>query len=46
MNRLITATSLRPVIGKVFKFEELREAYEYLDSQKHVGKVVVKVSKD
>ncbi|PCH41913.1 NAD(P)-binding protein [Wolfiporia cocos MD-104 SS10] len=46
MNRLIIATSLRPVIDKVFAFEELQEACRYLESQKHMGKVVVKVCKD
>lgn len=46
MNRLITAVQLKPVVDKVFAFEELRKAYEYQESQKHVGKVVVKVSKD
>ncbi|OCH92534.1 NAD-P-binding protein [Obba rivulosa] len=46
MNRLIAASGLRPVVDKVFSFEEARKAYEYLDSQKHVGKVVIKVSKD
>ncbi|OSD00032.1 NAD-P-binding protein [Trametes coccinea BRFM310] len=46
MNRLIEAVKLRPVIDKVFSFEELRKAYEYMESQQHVGKVVVKVSKD
>ncbi|KAL1943205.1 hypothetical protein VTO73DRAFT_4280 [Trametes versicolor] len=46
MNRLITAVKLKPVVDKVFAFEDLRKAYEYQDSQQHVGKVVVKVSKD
>ncbi|EMD30920.1 hypothetical protein CERSUDRAFT_89624 [Gelatoporia subvermispora B] len=46
MNRLITATGIRPVVDKVFAFEEAREAYEYVESQQHVGKVVIKVAKD
>ncbi|KAI0632994.1 NAD-P-binding protein [Trametes polyzona] len=46
MNRLISAAKLRPLIDRVFAFEDLRKAYEYLESQQHVGKVVVKVSKD
>ncbi|KAI0651159.1 NAD-P-binding protein [Trametes meyenii] len=46
MNRLISAVKLRPVVDKVFSFEDTRKAYEYQDSQQHVGKVVVKVSKD
>ncbi|KAF9820798.1 hypothetical protein IEO21_01241 [Rhodonia placenta] len=46
MNKLIAASGLKPVVDKVFPFEETRAAYEYLDSQKHVGKVVIKVAKD
>ncbi|KAI0071141.1 NAD-P-binding protein [Panus rudis PR-1116 ss-1] len=44
MNRLISAKKLRPVIDKVFAFKEVPEAYAYLASQKHVGKVVVRIS--
>lgn len=46
MNRLITAASIHPVVDKVFAFEEAHKAYEYLDSQQHVGKVVIRVGKD
>ncbi|KAH9852963.1 NAD-P-binding protein [Lenzites betulinus] len=46
MNRLITAVTLKPVVDKVFAFDEAQKAYEYQASQKHVGKVVIKVSKD
>ncbi|KAH8894657.1 alcohol dehydrogenase [Thozetella sp. PMI_491] len=35
-----------PVIDqRTFEFEEAKEAYEYLWSQKHVGKVVIKIDK-
>ncbi|KAG1733710.1 hypothetical protein EDB19DRAFT_1830842 [Suillus lakei] len=43
MNRLLTAHKIRPVVDKVFPFEEATEAYAYLESQKHVGKVVIKL---
>lgn len=46
MNKLISVAKLKPVVDKVFRFEEAREAYEYLASQKHVGKIVIKVSED
>ncbi|KAH9894770.1 NAD-P-binding protein [Cubamyces lactineus] len=46
MNKLISTAKLKPVVDKVFRFEEAREAYEYLASQKHVGKIVIKVSED
>ncbi|KAI0077018.1 NAD-P-binding protein [Panus rudis PR-1116 ss-1] len=44
MNRLIEGHKLRPIVDKVFPFDKAKDAYEYLASQKHVGKVVIKVS--
>ncbi|KAG7445436.1 NAD-P-binding protein [Guyanagaster necrorhizus] len=46
MNRLLRARPepTRPVVDKVFSFEEAVAAYAYLESQKHVGKVVIRVS--
>ncbi|KIY68129.1 NAD(P)-binding protein [Cylindrobasidium torrendii FP15055 ss-10] len=43
MNRLISANpeATRPVVDKIFKFEQVIEAYNYLNSQNHVGKVVI-----
>ncbi|PBK61150.1 alcohol dehydrogenase superfamily protein [Armillaria solidipes] len=35
--------SMRPVVDKVFAFEEATDAYAYLESQKHVGKVVIRI---
>lgn len=45
MNRLLRARpeETRPVVDKVFTFEEAIDAYAYLESQKHVGKVVIRV---
>ncbi|KAI5474932.1 hypothetical protein MNV49_002182 [Pseudohyphozyma bogoriensis] len=35
---------IRPIIdSKVFEFEQLAEAYEYLQKGKHIGKVVIRV---
>ncbi len=34
----------RPVIDKVFPFDQALKAYAYLQSQAHVGKVVIKVA--
>jgi NADPH:quinone reductase-like Zn-dependent oxidoreductase len=46
MNRLIEANpeTTKPVIDKVFPFEQAIDAYAYLESQKHVGKIVIKVA--
>jgi NADPH:quinone reductase-like Zn-dependent oxidoreductase len=43
MNRLISVNNLRPVVDKVFEFEEVEEGYKYLESQQHIGKVVIRV---
>jgi len=44
MNRLINSHKILPVVDKVFEFTEAKEAYQYLQSQQHVGKVVIRVS--
>ncbi|KAG6889767.1 hypothetical protein C0995_014694 [Termitomyces sp. Mi166 len=48
MNRMIAAhpNMTRPRIDAVFPFEKAKEAYSYLQSQAHVGKVVIKVTRD
>ncbi|KZP19341.1 NAD(P)-binding protein [Athelia psychrophila] len=46
MNRLFVAKQIKPVVDKVFAFEELKEAYNHLAAQKFLGKVVVKVAKE
>ena len=38
------SVTLRPVIDRVFGFDEARDAYRYLKSGQHFGKVVVRVS--
>ena len=43
MNRAIALHKIEPVIDRVFAFEEAREAYKYLKSAAHVGKVVVRI---
>ncbi|KAJ6505331.1 hypothetical protein C8R45DRAFT_1070074 [Mycena sanguinolenta] len=44
MNKLISANveATRPIIDKVFGFDEAKAAYAHLKSQAHVGKVVIK----
>ncbi|TFK43791.1 hypothetical protein BDQ12DRAFT_195160 [Crucibulum laeve] len=46
MLRLIEANPevTRPVVDKVFPFDQAIDAYAYLQSQAHVGKVVIKVA--
>lgn len=41
MVRAIEANDIEPVVDRVFGFDEVREAYRYLESGAHQGKVVV-----
>ena len=41
MNRAITQGGLRPVVDKVFPFEDAPAAYRHLQSASHIGKVVI-----
>jgi NADPH:quinone reductase-like Zn-dependent oxidoreductase len=43
MNRAIALHHMRPVVDRVFPFEEAREALRYLESGKHFGKIVIRV---
>ncbi len=42
MNRTISAEYLKPVVDKVFGFEEIHEALRFMESGSHFGKIVVK----
>ena len=41
MNRAITQAALRPVIDRVFGWDQAREAFERLASGAHLGKIVI-----
>jgi NADPH:quinone reductase-like Zn-dependent oxidoreductase len=44
MHAAFELSQFRPVINKVFEFEQLKEAYDYSVSGDHIGKIVVKVA--
>jgi NADPH:quinone reductase-like Zn-dependent oxidoreductase len=43
MNRLICQHDLKPVIDRVFEFEEAVGALKYMESAAHFGKIVIKI---
>jgi len=43
LNRLVAATGIRPVIDRVFPFDQAPEALAYLEAAGHFGKVVIEV---
>ena len=42
--RFVEAQQIRPVVDRVFRFEEAPEAYAWLAAGKHFGKVVIRVA--
>jgi NADPH:quinone reductase-like Zn-dependent oxidoreductase len=42
MNSAIAVNRMRPVIGRIFAFEELAEALRYMETGSHFGKIVLK----
>ena len=44
MNRALSTHALRPVIDRVFPFAETHEAFRYLESGRHFGKVVISLA--
>ena len=41
--RVVTATGLKPLIDRVFGFDEARAAFSHLESGAHMGKVVIRL---
>ncbi len=44
MNATIETHAIRPVVDRVFAFDELREAFRHLEAAGHFGKVVIRVA--
>jgi NADPH:quinone reductase-like Zn-dependent oxidoreductase len=41
--RFVDVARIQPVIDRVFRFDEAIQAYDYLQSGAHFGKVVIQV---
>ena len=41
MNAAIEANALKPVIDKVFAFEDAPAAFKYMETAQHFGKIVL-----
>jgi NADPH:quinone reductase-like Zn-dependent oxidoreductase len=44
MNRAIAANEIKPVIDKVFDFDEVQAAYKHMASGAHFGKIVIRLA--
>jgi NADPH:quinone reductase-like Zn-dependent oxidoreductase len=44
MNRAIAANKIKPVIDKVFGFDDVKAAYRHMASGAHFGKIVIRVA--
>jgi NADPH:quinone reductase-like Zn-dependent oxidoreductase len=45
MNSAIAVHQIKPVIDRVFAFEEAPSAYRHLESGSHFGKVVIRIGR-
>ncbi len=43
MNKAVSANKLKPVIDRVFEFDEAHKALKHMESESHFGKIVVKI---
>jgi NADPH:quinone reductase-like Zn-dependent oxidoreductase len=43
MNRAITESKLKPVIDKIFTFDQAPEALKYMETGSHFGKIVIQI---
>lgn len=43
LNAMIDSVNMRPVIDRIFKFDEAREALHYMEAGTHLGKIVIKI---
>jgi NADPH:quinone reductase-like Zn-dependent oxidoreductase len=43
MNRFIAQHKIRPVVDRVFGFEEAAKAYEFMDTGSYMGKIVIRL---
>ncbi|TFL06983.1 hypothetical protein BDV98DRAFT_5111 [Pterulicium gracile] len=43
MNEFISEKKLRPLVDKIFGFDEVPQAFEYLSSRRSMGKVVIRM---
>lgn len=46
MNSAIETNQLRPVINKIFAFEEAADALRYMETGSHLGKIVVRIGSE
>jgi NADPH:quinone reductase-like Zn-dependent oxidoreductase len=42
LSRAVAATGLKPIIDRVFAFDEAREAFAHLEGGSHLGKIVIR----
>ena len=43
MDKCISENKLKPVVDKIFEFDQAREALKTMESASHFGKIVVKI---
>jgi NADPH:quinone reductase-like Zn-dependent oxidoreductase len=45
-HRALEVNKIHPVIDRVFEFDEVKEAYAFMQSARHFGKIVIELKPD
>jgi NADPH:quinone reductase-like Zn-dependent oxidoreductase len=45
-HRALEANQMHPVIDRVFKFDQVKEAFAFMQSARHFGKIVIELKTD
>jgi D-arabinose 1-dehydrogenase-like Zn-dependent alcohol dehydrogenase len=43
MNRFLTQHKIRPLVDRVFPFEDAAKAYDFMDNGSYMGKIVIRL---
>lgn len=43
LQKFVTATQIKPIIGKIFKFDQAAQAHAYIESRSSIGKVLLQI---
>jgi len=43
LNRALTANNVKPIVDKIYEFEDARQAYHDMEKANHFGKLVIKI---
>lgn len=43
VNELFENHTIKPIVDSIYNLNEIREAHEYMESNKNIGKIIIKI---